>query len=276
MRITHLGAIDVRKMESENSLPITTRDALVALPNGGFDQDRGMPVFLPNTFNMRLILKESDGITYVHRELQKRISYGRTLLRVIDRDGLQLQTWVKVKDVMRDANVKTYKSSQPLVVTMRQDYPFWLASDDEPLYADSGWTADSGLFADAGNMLEYTVDTTSETGAIDNGGTTVIRRGEIVITVAAASEVTNLRITNSTNASYLEYTGTLTANDVLVIDLLNRSAFLNGVDVYSSITTPDTSEYWLELELDDNTIATTNSSITGTLTVSWQYSRHFL
>jgi hypothetical protein len=276
MRLEFLGSINLSKMEAENSLPISVRSTMVTLPNGGFDQDRGKPVFKPNTLNMRLILKESDNILDTSRRLQRLIMGGRTLLTAEERDGTHLQTWVKVTNVQRDASVKTYMAMQPLAVTMEQDYPFWLDSTDEPLYADSGLTADSGLFADGGNVTSIAVNGTLETASIDNEGTAIIRRGIITVTIDAASDITNMRITNATNAAYIEYTGTLNAADVLVLDLLSRTAILNGTDVFANVVLPEDASYWLPLELDENTIQVTADSVTGTLTVEWQWSRHYL
>jgi hypothetical protein len=276
MRLNFLGSINLSKLEAENSLPISVRSALVTLPNGGFDQDRGNPVFKPNTFSLRLVLKESDNILNTSRNLQRLVMRGRTLLTAKERDGTFLQTWVKVLGVQREANVKTYKAMQPLVITMEQDYPYWLSSTDEPLYADSGLTADSGLVSDSGNVTSIAVNSTLESATIDNEGTAVINRGTITITVDAASDITDMRITNATNSTYIQYSGTLVADDVLVYDLLSRTATLNGTDVFANVTLPDDASYWLPLELDENTIQVTADSVTGTLTVDWQWSKHYL
>jgi hypothetical protein len=157
------------------------------------------------------------------------------------------------------------------------DYPFWLATADEPTYFDNGAVLDGGLYFDAGNKTAITVDSISETATITNSGGVAIPRGRITITPGAGASLTNIWITNVTTNQQIGYQGTLIAGDKLEIDLLTRTARLNYLtDAYASMVIPSNQVEWLRLNVGANAITVVCDAVTNSTTLNWYWSKHYL
>jgi hypothetical protein len=167
------------------------------------------------------------------------------------------------------------KYVQQVELTMAQTYPYWLATEDEPFYLDNGEILDDGLSLD-GNYTSLTINSTSESVTITNGGNVPIRRGLIVLRPASGASLTNIVITNQTNWQSLEFHATLAYPQMLVLDLLPKSAKLDAVDAYADMVIPSGQIAWLTLEVGDNAIVITADSKVGNTAFEWHWSRHYL
>lgn len=273
MRLVSFGGVSLTEYGGEDSIPRSARSALVELPGGAFDQDGARGVFTTRQISRRMILAGTD-IDADLDTLLASLAGGRRLLKAILRDeSTYRQTWGKMLSVQCERGAGNV-GQQPVIVTWLQDYPYWLSTADEPWYLDHGEVLDDSLTLDDANVTTQVL-TGSDTFTITNAGTAAIPRGRIVITVVAASTASVITIRNAANDMRLHYAGSLTAGDVLEFDLLTRTARLNySTDAYADIINPDQVD-WQQLEVGANPITVT-ATITGTVTLTWYWSRHYV
>jgi hypothetical protein len=78
--------------------------------------------------------------------------------------------------------------------------------------------------------------------------------------------VVNPTITNVTTGSVFQYTGTLSSTQTLEVDLMAKTAFLNGVSVIANVTSSS-----LYFKSGVNRVSyTTNNADAPDATIKWQ------
>lgn len=275
MRLIQFGSVTLPENDGADSLPVQARSSLVMLPNGSFDQDGGQLVLMPGSVSRQARIFENADTVF--QNLLKEMSKGRMVLKALLRDNTtEWQTWAKMQAVQRTPVAATYDCDDQIIMQFALDYPYWLASVDEPFYFDMGELFDDGLFFDGGNVEEQVLNATTENFTINNTGGAAVPRGTVTILPQTSASITNPRITNAANNLYLQYTGTVTDADQLVIDFLTKTIRLNGTDVYSDLSIDDSQMDWMVLELGENDIEVTASAITGDVDLKWAWSRHYL
>jgi hypothetical protein len=275
MHLTDFGTVALPQEDQRVDLPMTARNSLLRLPGGGFDLD-GATAYLQSptiTIHCEVVEEDVDALaSLIYREAAK----GRRLLRGIMRNGTdRRQTWAKLLSIKRPRRPGTL-GHQPLDITLIQDYPYWLASEDEPFHLNDGRFFDDGEFFDSGNREEWDITTTSHNFTINNNGDVIVPRGLIVVEPQSGADITNLRITNDNDLTFLNYTGTLSDGDWLSIDILEKAILKNGDGAYGELIQSNTNIDWMLLYLDDNSITVTcDSTITGTTKIYWAWARHY-
>lgn len=255
------------------NLPMEARSGLVTLPDGAFDQDGDAlvlrPVLIERTF------KITSGIDVNLDALMTAFRGGRNILKAVLRDNSTYrQTFAKVVRVERPRNAAAV-NYQELRVTFEQDYPYWLATADEPSYLGQGGTLGSGTLD--GQFKDITINALSVASTITNSGALPVMRGTIVIIPDSPNgRISDLQIANAANQMWLRYVSTVTYPQILVIDLLSKSIKIDGVNTYAYLRIPDTQMDWMRLETGDNTLTLTVNARTGTTHVHYHWARHYV
>ncbi len=275
MRLYSFGGIVLPVANGDQQMPIEARSSLVKLPNGSFDQDGSDLYRDPVMIAYKGQINE-DMDTELDTLLSM-VGSGRRLLVAIMRDGTHYrQTWAKLKSAKRSAKAGEWEYYQPVDFTFEMNYPYWLASEDEPWYLDHGYLLDDGLFLDDGHLEEETINANPFSFTIANTGTSEVPRGTITLTVAAASSLTNPRFENAANGNWFEISAALVAGDSVVIDFLSKTITINGVDAYNQFTIEAKQGDWMALERGNNVITITADAIAGTTDLVWAWARHYL
>lgn len=273
MRLVYFGGTPLPTASEDVNLPISARSNLIPLDNGGYDEDGQPTVLQPNTITRTFKITPVSDATMDN--LMKVFVSGRKILKQVLRDNTTYrQTFAKVVTIDRQRNANDV-SVQRLGVTFRQDYPFWMATTDEPRYLDNGEVLDAGWNLD-GNYTSITINATQETATITNSGIVPIRRGKIVVRPGSGASITNLTITNQTNWNILRYVGTLAYPDVLVLDLLAKSAKINATNAYGDILIPSGQMDWQVLEVGANAIVLDVAAQVGNTAFEWHWAKHYV
>ena len=277
MHYIKIGTAPIPQFNQRLTRPIQARQAYLELPGGSYDQDGG-GIYLRSpqiTINCEVVNSDIDDTLDA---LEAELFRGRRILTGVMRNGYEHRhTWAKLISVQRSRRPGT-KGHQPLDITLLQDYPYWLATEDEPIYFDDGRFFDDGEFFDGGHREIWTLTTAApftQNNTISNGGNAPVPRGLIVVEPEAASSITNLRITNDNDLSYIEYIGTVSAGSWLSIDLLNKAALHDGDNAYNDIERSSTNLDWMLLYRGDNSISLSADDVTGTVKIYWQWARHY-
>jgi hypothetical protein len=274
IRLLQFGAVNLPYLNATSGLALEGRASIQETRGGGFDSD-GQKLYLkPATITLSAdVLEEDSTIDAQLDALFSELNKGRLVCQGETRSEVRRYTWIKLASGQRNWGVGQ-AAYQQLALTFNQIYPYWLAWDDAPPFADIGYVADAGLTAD-GQYEETSLTTTSTTFDIDNTGGAEIDRGEFRIEVQAASQIVNPGIVNDTLGMEFRYGGTLTAGDILVIDWLTRSCRLNGEDAYANLYVSDRHN-WMQLQLDTNDFTFRGDSVTGTIKLFTLWQRHYI
>lgn len=277
MRLKKFNNLTIPDNDAEDDLGVDFRSVLVNLPGGAFDPDAGRAWPERRKISRRFIVigeteaQIDDQVNQILTELGK----GRGLLTAVGRDGVtEFATWAKVSNIARQALVGTYECKQALAITWEQDYPYWLHKNDL-------WFLDDGEVFDGGLDLDGHYDTKAFTSSpasftIQNNGGAIVPMLYITVEVGSGATISNLTMTNAANGLAMQYVGTMTAGDILTIDVLGKSAEVNGDSVIGDILLNDKQIEWMRLELGDN-IITVNAAVSGgTVTMYWVWARHYL
>ena len=275
MRLYSFGGVVFPVDEGEHSMPIVARSSLITLVNGSYDQDGGTGYRKPVQLSARGWLSGASIDTNMDTLLSM-VSHGRRILRAVMRDGTTYrQTFAKLLSVAREAKSSEWDYYQPVALTFEQDYPYWLASADEPVYLNDGYLLDGTWYYTAGHVESKAVNASPFTFTISNTGGVRVPRGYIMIVPRAAATMSAITIANAANGMSFTYGGSLTAADVLEVDLLTKSIEFNAAGDYDQLTLPANQSDWMILETGDN-IITVTSTRSGTVDLYWQWSRHYL
>jgi len=256
----------------ETSIPLSARSGLLTMPDGAFDQDGVGLVLQHRKITRRMII--TDDIDDTVDNLLSWLGRGRRILVAKLRDDItRRQTWAKMVSVEREMK-SGYLGQQPLVIGFEQDYPFWIATDDEPFYLDHGHYLDAGLLLDAGHVEVQSITGVTTAFTISNTGVAAVVGGEL--TINPGTSITNVRIENAANGMAFEWLGTLVSGDALTVDFLSRSVQHNNENDYASFAVPEAQIDWMRLELGDNPITVHCDAVDGTGQLRWRWARHYL
>ena len=277
MRLTHFGGTALPTAgESDNAFDLVGRNALVVLRDGAFDQDGQPQVAQPFEITKSFKVKGAT-IDATVRTLAQLAYAGRRILKAVDRDGTTYyQTFAKVTKVTRPLTVEMQRY-QEVAMTFLVDYPFWMATADEPHYFDNGDLLDGTWNLD-GNYTSQSITSVPKAFTITQAGSAAARRGVIVFHPAAASSIVNPIIKNLTTNEQIMYVGTVAAGEYLTLDLLSKSTKIGWVtNAYSSMAKlPANQMDWLTLAVGANSIQVDASAIAGTIAFEWRWSKHFV
>ncbi len=274
MRLYSFGGLTFPTADGEHSMPVSARSSLTVLQTGAFDQDGGTGYRQKVQLSARVtVVSDIDNAVDT---LLAMTAEGRKLMRALMRDGSTYrQTWAKLLSVTRDTRAGDWDCWQPLSLTFEQDYPYWLASADEPVYLDDGYVLDGSWEVTAGNVEEEAVNSADYDFTISNTGKCRVPRGYMLFEPRASATMSAITITNETNNMAITYAGSLTDADVLEIELLPKIIEKNASGDYANLSLPANQRDWMILEVGDNDINIA-STISGTVDFYWQWSRHYL
>lgn len=254
MKFYSFGGISFPTAYQDQDMPIDARSNLVELPGGAFDEDGQQVTLRPSLLTYRFPVDSSIDATI--DALLAKLAQGRLVLKTVLRNGTSYrQTFAKLVSVNR-ARAPLDKLVQQVELTLSQSFPYWFDSSDEPYYLDHGKVLDDTPSWNLdGNYTAVTLNASTNTATITPAGTVPVLRGKIIIRPAGGSAaLTSIIITNQTNWKILRFLGTLSAGEVLVIDLLAKSAKVNETNAYSSIDLPVDQMDWMQLEVGANAI----------------------
>lgn len=294
MRFLSFGAATLPELNGRNQIPVSYRSSIVQLQNGGFDQD-GQNTYL-ETKNVSATFWISDAESAIVTDIDAYIESlyqvadnGRARLIAIRRDGTYVSAQAKLVQARLgiesrfwkpDSLSTTEQGYDTMTIAWEIGYPYWLSVDDESKLLDAGWIADGSFTFGAGQNDTNTFDSgnLSWSPTLANDGNA--RHERITITIEAQTGVSatgDLNITNTTTGDTIEYTGSLTAGDVVVIETLAQTVKKNGSSDYVSTNLPSGQIPFLTMEVGDNDFSFVFDSITGgqvDITVEW--SRHWV
>lgn len=147
------------------------------------------------------------------------------------------------------------------------DYKLDLFCGDPLFYIGSMQTVTLALFAPGGVVLPVILPATFAAGSSDN---VAANSGLVTIypTITLTGSATNPTFTDTDNGYSVSIPVTMSAGDVLFIDMKNRIITLNGGNVLGLAT----SKQWFSLAVGSNHIryTTTNAADTGVAVLQWQ------
>lgn len=294
MRLLQFGGIVLPQLNGQFNSPVAYRSSVVALQNGGFDQDGNDSYLESKVISYQFWLSPAEtavsAIDTMIENLYREASQGRRRLLAIKRDGTVVSALCKLvqAQVGVDSRLWAQASILPDVVgydtmamTFELSYPYWLAVEDESKLLDAGWVADGSFtfaISDSVETITLNSGTLSDSIVIDNTGNTAHERLIITITAQTGVSATSLfNITNSETGQYIEWFGSLVDGDVLVIQTLLQTVKINGDNDYVNAFIPSGQIPFLSVQLGTNTFAISFGSITGgDVEVSIEHARHYV
>jgi hypothetical protein len=124
-------------------------------------------------------------------------------------------------------------------------------------------------YAETGNTENQTISSATTNFSLDNTEAEIGIGGKITITVNAGATLTDPRITVGTQ--WVQYTGSLTAGDVLVFDNDGKTVTVNGSDAYADFSAANKST-WIELTPGaSNSVSVTCTISGGTSSLVWEW-----
>lgn len=274
MRLMSFGGVTLPDGIPEDNLSRAARSGLQSLAAGGAHDALGGDVVIEaDRITRRMIV--TDSIDSTIDSLFNKLAAGRRILKAVLRDGSTYRhTFAKMMSIDYPRNIDN-TMAQEISVAWEREYPYWLATVDEPRYLDNSEVLDDGWNLD-GNFESESVTTTDHDFTITVSEGLSFNRGRITLRPASGASITNPKITNETNEYWLQWTGTLGDGDELIIDVGGHSVMLNGMDDYDSLSFNNMKSEWMLLEQGANSINVASGGITGTVVVEWQWSRHYL
>jgi hypothetical protein len=276
MRLVQFGAVLLPEEDGKDSYNSPMRSSLHQLQGGSFDLDGGGSHPKSRTITRSFVIMDNDYYTIQEKvdELESEFSEGRKVLKALTRDGDYRQTFAKAIDVTYeyapgDLGVQTMK------VVFEVDYPYWIASEDEPVYLNQGYTLDGTWNFSPGNYEAEVITTSPHTFTITVPEGVRIPRGYIVIDPRAGGSVEGITVANAANGMSFTYAGEVTDADQLVIRFLTKTVELNDVGDYDNFNTPAAQADWMILEVGANIITVTIDTVVGTTDLYWQWSKHY-
>lgn len=274
MRLVSFGGTSLPTNSASDDLNVAARSALVDLPGGGFDMDGTPGTLVANRVSRKF--KVTSSVDATIDTLFGTLGKGRRLLKALLRDGSTYrQTWAKLVGIQRQRTVRGL-NIQEIGIEWERDYPYWLATADEPKYLDNGEELDDSWNLDAGNKTSISVTGITTSQTINNTGKAKIPKTRILITPAAGASITDVKIYNRTTEQWVMYKGTISAGSEVEIDCLSKTVELDHEDAYSSLVVGSGQVDWLDLEIGNNSLVVMASAVTGTIAVDVYWSKHYL
>ena len=276
MRLVQFGSVLLPEEDGEDSYNHPVRSSLYSLQGGSYDQDGGSVHAQSRQLSRSFVVMQNDDYTIQEKidELESEFADGRKVLKAVTRDGDYRQTFAKVLDFNYDFAPGGI-GQQPCKIVFEIDYPYWLASDDEPTYLNQGYLLDGTWDFSPGNYEAEVITASPHNFTITVPEGVRIPRGYIVVDPRAASSVEGINVFNDANDMEFTYAGEVTASDQLVIRFLTETVELNDTGDYDNFSIPDAQAEWMILEVGDNDITVTIDTVVGTTDLYWQWSRHY-
>ena len=277
MRIVQFGTLSLTPLDGRDQFEATGRRTFAELSGGAFDMDGQQYVPESTRLSRRFIAIDSETQTIQEQldAISAELAKGRALLIATTRDGDRRQTWAKGSRLRASVVPGTW-GQQPFEINWEIDYPFWVATADEPWYLDSGELLDAGLSLDSGNSTTLTIDDATESLTITNNGGARIDRGYLALEVQAASSASAITISNAANQMAFTITDSLTVGDLIIIEFLPMVITKNDDDAFGILSIPNNQWLWMSLEQGDNDLTITTSNLVGTIELEWWYARQWL
>lgn len=277
MQMILFGGLPLNCVDEDVAVPFSVRQNYFALANGSLDEDGQLAVLQPYSITRACKLYCGPNSISIQEQLDALMTVaarGRLVLVARWRDGSKRQTFAKVTNISRPRRTDD-SNYQEVSVTWFIDYPYWMATEDEPPYFDHQQLFDTDQYMD-GNYTAITVNGLSETFTIANEGTVAINRGQLVIIPASGASIENLVLTNTTNLMEWRYNGIIGDPHWLYVDFLSRTCKISAVNSYDEVETPAGQMEWMTLELGDNEIELTVEAVTGNTGFEWHWARQYV
>jgi len=124
-------------------------------------------------------------------------------------------------------------------------------------------------YYETGNTENQTISSATTNFSLDNTNGEIGIGGEITITVNTGATLTDPRVT--VGSQWVQYTGSLTAGDVLVFDCDGKVVTVNGSDAYVNFSAANKST-WIELTPGaSNSVSVTCTISGGTASLVWEW-----
>lgn len=277
MQLISYFGLPLNCVDEDVSIPFSVRRNYFALANGSVDEDGQLAVLQPYSITRACKLYCGPNSISINEQLDALMrvaAKGRGVLVAKWRDGSKRQTFAKVTDISRprrtdDANY------QEVSVTWFIDYPYWMATEDEPPYFDHEQLFDTDQYFD-GNYTWVQINSLLEAFTVTNEGTVPINRGQLVVLPESGASIENLVLTNTTNLMEWRYNGIINEPHWLYVDFLSRTCKLSAVNSYDEVETPAGQMEWMTLELGDNAIEVSVEDRTGVTVFEWHWARQYV
>lgn len=239
--LTAFGGVNVpTNLGNQGSMDVATGtpDApLIQLPGGRvFDPLGSGAAFVPSAQYIAHVMVVSDvkatikGVVDAWQALRGTVG---TLTRTPD-DGSTAQT---ITARLIKADVVNRRPEGPKIV--RMDLVFQAIK--------LPWASGGATY----NLTKATASVTNFTTTVTNAGNVTQRILQLSATPAAATTMTHFQI-SSPIAPLLQWSGSVAATKILLIDTAKRQVFNDGAVAYSGLTVPTNSEDWFAIAAGGN------------------------
>lgn len=291
MRLYSFGLVIIPQANGIQNLTVPMRSALVPLQNGSFDQDGAMSYLESKVLTAQFwvgvnsvdtqVTDIDDFIDSLFAEAGK----GRRTLVAEMRDNTKRYVKAKMINASVNPNARIWVPDNTdgvdgyaqVSVTFEVAYPYWRAVADAPLFADDGWLADEGLFADSEQALTGTITgLTTTTFTVPDAGNVAHNDSTLVVECGAGDQISGLRVLNLTTNEELDYTGLINANETLTIRTLPQTIDIDGTGVYSAVSLANTQVGFWSMAPGVNEFQLILDSITGNIPYRFTWQRHYI
>lgn len=221
-------------------------------------------------------------------DLRKKIGVRGKLTMMFDDGELRWQ-WARIAEVDTPSEYQLGNNRFDFVLTAITAAQQWygvIVSDEEWTWGDLSWTFGDGTAEMGESGTETALTATGATGtAPPAGGTTQditltnngnIAATNLVLTITAgATDIDAIKITNGANSDTFYFSATVSAGEVLSIDVGAKNVTNNGSNAYSNFT-PGNKAKWMDLEPGDNTLTVIcNGNTAADSTFGAEYYEHY-
>lgn len=166
------------------------------------------------------------------------------------------------------ATVRLLDFKMPVINNKRSDFKIDLVASDPFLYSSTSSSVEIPKELGGGFILPVILPIIFDPGT---SPTVVNNNGSVIVypTITIEGTAHNPEITKTETGEKVEVAVTMTASDVLVIDMKERTITLNGGSVLS-LRSSDSDWFGLDVGVNHLTYSTTNVGDTGTAIVTWR------
>lgn len=243
--------------ETDHS-PLSARTAVVQTIAGAFDGwgDEDAPLELPTTRSYRSIVLDETAAAWrtaldaLRAQVGKR---ARLYRRANDDDAVQWCIARLIQNPVQRVYQGGYIQEVELIFQL---WTGWSGHDHTTWTLDSGEILDGGLYLDDSGFVE-TMASSPHTITVTNGGNRRVDNAIITIT-AGSSAITAVTIAK-TGETDIDWSGTVSSGNALVIDCGAYKVTNNAVNAFSGLTLGGDHAVaeWLRLDPGDNDIVVT-------------------
>lgn len=265
-RLTRFGFIDLQYYNQVDTIGSgSTPTAYQLLSEGGaldlFGSQQKHPSTVERSKSMRLTASTEAALETLYFQLLALRGKRDRLYRETATGDIHWQ-YARLVEVTAERSFEQtkFKRIQDISLRFVTQEAFWRGDLGGVWYLDSGEYFDTGLAFDSGQTYLLTTSPTSFTvsiGVSSDAGRAPSRAVRLSIS-AGASNMSAVTIARSGGES-ITFSGTILANDILVIDTGTMQVLNDGVDAYDDLTLSPTADLaaWFALEPGDNGITVT-------------------